>query len=287
MLNTLNKTMKITDNEFKDLFKRICLENYKDLANPISNIFDLPDDHFARCYTGVFKYSKRNEVNELINDIYSRECHIIYDNLLEYNVGCNEEKNVIKMRKFISNLSENPKFLKFKFEEEFDSYCQKKYWKDKNKIDLLNSIENKDFFKERLPITQREKIASANPHIKRFKFFNAGNILNYHKQLINIFFPDFKYDKKISNKKILRFKNNINDELAILISANYAILERELKMFYIEIPNFEFEIASNELTKAINPKYYLSNQDTFPIVRIKKCLIAGNHNLRDWGFFRK
>lgn len=278
--------MEITNSNFKQKFKSNCFDSNYFLLNTLLEIIQNPDDKYLHSVLNLY-YKTYPEIIfdiEFIEKTLKFQFSIMSCFILDFNElfwGGYEPNQYIFEN---LNLDNNQAIISNQNWSQFILESKLSYWSNPEKIESFKQVMNIHFFEDRLPKSPREKMLALNRkfiingEVKEinYKYFEVKNVMNYYTQLIEIFFPNFKLLKSISNNKIKRYAKNLGNGYFISLYFDFAFLESELKKTDLELPHIKVEFFSETLKSHIKEDYYLISQKEFPIIRISLAPFIGN-----------
>ncbi|MFA9215334.1 MAG: hypothetical protein ACEQSR_16095 [Candidatus Methylacidiphilales bacterium] len=280
--------MEITNDAFKQKFKSISLENNGILLNELIKCITNIEKRYLHATLNLY-YNKYPKV-KLDLDYFRKTLELEFNQSSCYVLNFNEPfwgGYELKHIDFNNSAELNDNEINDTINqnwEEFINEIKGEYWTSSDKIKSFDAISNIDFFEDRLPKTQREKILALNTkypingELKEiiYKYFDAKNVISYYHKLIELFFPDFQFNKLVSTKKIKRYTKRISNGYFLSLYIDFGFIETELKRTYLELPHIKIELFSEALSSHVKEEFYLVYQEEYPIVRIALPLFVGN-----------
>lgn len=269
--------MLIINRDFKLNFKKVAILNKNLLLNELFKILELPERHYYHSVLNRYyrKYPKVSFDIELAKKILS--CHFINGSffIIDYDEpfqgGYPKERGLIINEDELNNDSKINDYMYSNWMQ-FIETSKLAYWKNEEKVNNYLSLGDFHFFEDRPSKNIRESYLFE----KKYNFFNLKEVNGYYAAIINLFYPDFKLIKKVSNNKIKRFAKKINNDFYLGLYVDFGFLEAELKRTYLELPKIKIEVFSDELGSHVKEDFYLKDQETFPIARIDLWYFMGN-----------
>lgn len=221
-------------NEAKDNFYNIIVENISD------EYFPFKINH----QRAIYNINKTLEIGpklKLRNDDWA----VFRENEIEFKIVRDEEPEFHSKEQ-----------LQYRVDsEDFLYECQANFWEDSQKNESYNKIADFSCCEDlEFPSNEFQKIRNKG------NIFKIESWIEYIFTLVEINFPDFKYEKSKSNKKV-RFLKTLNEEIEFGFEYDSLELKNQIKKNGIQLPNYFNIIIINRKFNVKEKKEYVFSYD--------------------------
>lgn len=269
----------IINESFKNRFKEISRLKTNFALNELLTVFDLPENIWTHSILNLFYkklpnvYLDKDFAKQMVRDNLGEKGFYFLDYDRPFYGGYPTKKPMIANHdgEITDKLILETKAKNWTL---FENELQSNYWNNELNRVKFSAYDDLTLYEDRLPKNPKEaymckdKIAIVNGievKISRSFFFMLKNVTTYYESLINVFLCEFRFDKKLSNKKSKRFVKNIGKGLNLALCVDFNFLEKGLKMGYMEFPKIDIEVFSDKLNSYVSQADYLKNTDEYDI----------------------